>query len=313
MDGALVNKAKTILSDLAKGGNPFFFAVGFAKPHLPFVAPKKYWDLYDRNTVPLAQFTEHAAESPEFAYHNSGELRAYSDIPGIPGIPGIKSYTTNHIGLPVDKQRELVHGYYAAVSYADAQIGKLLDELERLGLAENTIVVLWGDHGWHLGDHDLWCKHSNFEQATRSPLIISAPWIRKSKTSSPTEFVDIFPTICDLAGVDVPKKLDGESLVPLMKKPGSKVKEFAVSQYPRKSLMGYSIRTDQYRLTYWMKDIYRSSMPFDTSIIVGKELYDYKTDPLETRSEVNNKKYKKVQQELDAQIVKFLKSQQVIN
>ncbi|MDO8951535.1 MAG: sulfatase, partial [Draconibacterium sp.] len=223
-DGANVLHAKDILAELAKDGKPFFFAVGFSKPHLPFVAPKKYWDLYKRDQMPLAPYQQAAKNSPGLAYHNAGELYSYTDI------PPISSFSDQRAGLdlPLEKQKELIHGYYAATSYTDAHIGVLLKTLDSLGLSKNTIIVLWGDHGWHLGDHNLWCKHTNFEQAARAPLLIFAPGIKASKSESPSEFIDIFPTLCDLAGVSIPGHLDGESLVPVMKNPDRKVKDYAV-------------------------------------------------------------------------------------
>jgi hypothetical protein len=320
-DGANALQAKDILIDLSKKNEPFFFAVGFAKPHLPFVAPKKYWDLYNREDMPLAPFQEKTANAVEAAYHNAGEIRGYTDIPSLTSFTDQKSYG---ITLPVDKQKELIHGYYAAVSYTDANVGILLNTLDSLGLISNTIIVLWGDHGWHLGDHNLWCKHTNFEQATRTPLIISSPKVKSSKTNSTTEFVDIFPTLCDLAGLEIPTNLAGKSLVSVMKKPTSVIKEYAVSQYPRSNggtetdrsgyadakVMGYSIRNQQYRFTLWMGNNYRSSQPFNKDYIIGTELYDYKNDPLEKVNVAKESKYTKVSKKMYQQIIDFFKSQQ---
>jgi len=320
-DGANALQAKDILIDLSKKNEPFFFAVGFAKPHLPFVAPKKYWDLYNREDMPLAPFQEKTANAVEAAYHNAGEIRGYTDIPSLTSFTDQKSYG---ITLPVDKQKELIHGYYAAVSYTDANVGILLNTLDSLGLTSNTIIVLWGDHGWHLGDHNLWCKHTNFEQATRTPLIISSPKVKSSKTNSTTEFVDIFPTLCDLAGLEIPTNLAGKSLVSVMKKPTSVIKEYAVSQYPRSNggtetdrsgyadakVMGYSIRNQQYRFTLWMGNNYRSSQPFNKDYIIGTELYDYKNDPLEKVNVAKESKYTKVSKKMYQQIIDFFKSQQ---
>jgi iduronate 2-sulfatase len=306
LDGAMAIKANEILRKLAQDGKPFFFAVGYAKPHLPFVAPQKYWDMYDRKALPLAAYKQHAANSPALAYHGSEELRNYSDIPALAGISG-KGVTG--LRLPEEKERELVHGYYAAVSYVDTQVGKLLDELDRLGLRDNTIVILWGDHGLHLGDHDLWCKHSNFEQATRSPMIISAPGIKPSATSVPTEFVDVFPTLCQLSGLPVPGRLDGISLVPVMLHPKKKVKAFAVSQYTRGPVMGYSIRTQNHRLTYWVGGHFRSNKPFDPAKVTARELYDYKNDPGETRNLIDDKKYRKVVKIMQKQLLGFFQHQ----
>lgn len=319
-DGANALQAKDILAKLSKEKNPFFFAVGISKPHLPFVAPKKYWDLYKREDMPLAPFQEQAKNGVEMAYHNAGEIRAYSDIPPLMAFTDQKNYG---LVLPEDKQKELIHGYYAAVSYADAQVGILLNTLDELGLTKNTIIVLWGDHGWHLGDHNLWCKHTNFEQAARSPLIIAAPSLAPVKTVSPSEFIDIFPTLCDLAGVGIPAHLDGKSLVPLMKNPRAKVKEFAVSQYPRSgvtsenqrlgyadaNIMGYSLRTDRYRYTLWMKDNYRSTQPFNPALVAGIELYDYKKDPNEMVNVAKDKKYAAVSSEMHQNMMNFFKTQ----
>ena len=213
--------------------------------------------------------------------------------------------------------------YYAATSYTDAQVGILLNTLDSLGLSKNTIVILWGDHGWHLGDHNLWCKHTNFEQATHAPLIISSPGINPSKTKSPSEFIDIFPTLCDLSGIAIPSHLDGKSLVSVMKNPKATVKDFSISQYPRTldkldterlgwsdgQYMGYSLRTGKYRYTIWMKDSFRSYKPFSEDLIVATELYDYVKDPNETVSVVNEKEYASIAKELNSKMVNFLNSQ----
>ena len=321
-DGANVLRAKEILSNLKSEKKPFFFAVGLSKPHLPFVAPKKYWDLYKRDQMPIATFQEKSKNGPDIAYHTAGEIRAYTDIPALTEFTDQKDFG---ITLPIDKQKELIHGYYAAVSYTDAQIGILMHALDSLGLSKNTIIVLWGDHGWHLGDHNLWCKHSDFEQATRTPLIISAPGFKPANTKSPTEFVDIFPTLCDLSNVPVPIHLDGKSLVPIMKNPKVKVKEFSVSQYPRSGAgketqrlgfadtkcMGYSIRTDRYRYTMWLKNNFRSNIAFDKNLVIGTELYDYQKDPNETVNVVENKNYAKTAIEMNKKMLKYFAEQQI--
>ena len=319
-DGANVLEARDILANLSKSNAPFFFAVGFSKPHLPFVSPKKYWDLYNRDSMPVAAYQKPSKNGTDIAYHNAGEIRAYTDIDPI--VPA--SQDSVGISLPVSKQKELIHGYYAAVSYTDAQIGLLLNALDSLGLSKNTIIVLWGDHGWHLGDHNLWCKHTDFEQATRSPLIISAPWLKPNKVESPTEFVDIFPTLCDLANVETPAHLDGKSLVPLMNESKKSVNEFAVSQYPRSGpngekqrlgyasaeYMGYSIRTERYRFTMWMKNKFRSYQKFDESLVYGTELYDYEKDPMETENLINDKQYVSVSKDLRKKMLQYFKEQE---
>ncbi len=324
-DGANALKAREILTELSRQADPFFFAVGFSKPHLPFVAPKKYWDLYDRGKLPLASFRDHATGSPDFAYHQSGELRGYTDIPDVVTYPADERRT----GLKQEKQRELIHGYYAAVSYVDAQVGILLDALEALGLADNTVVILWGDHGWHLGDHDLWCKHSNFEQATKTPMVISAPGLPPGKTWSVTEFVDIFPTLCNLAGVSVPEHLHGKSLAGIMKNTSESVKDFAVSQYPRQlkkeemvaknlsgthaaDLMGYSIRDGRYRYTLWLNEGFRSFLPYRDELVMAAELYDYQTDPLEKVNVAKDEKYTAVAMEMHRKMKDFFKQHEEV-
>ena len=319
-DGANALRAIEILEQLKLEVQPFFFAVGFSKPHLPFVAPKKYWDLYNREDMPLEVFQEKPKNGVDVAFHNSGELRAYSDIPPLLSFTDQKDFG---LTLPIEKQRELVHGYYAAISYMDAQVGKVLDKLESLGLTKNTIIVLWGDHGWHLGDHNLWCKHSNFEQATRTPLIISSPGLASSITNAPSEFIDIFPTICDLAGVTIPEVVDGKSLMPLMNKTLKSVKEFSISQYPRSiikseterqgyassKVMGYSLRDNRYRYTIWMGNDFRSTQAFDDKLVVGTELYDYDKDPNETVNVADVKEYKLVVKDLKTKMLSFFASQ----
>ena len=319
-DGANALRALEILEKLKSDTKPFFFAVGFSKPHLPFVAPKKYWDLYKREDMPVAAFQEKPKNSVDPAFHNSGEIRAYTDIPPLLSFTDQKDFG---LTLPIDKQKELIHGYYAAVSYTDAQVGKLLDKLDALGLTKNTIIILWGDHGWHLGDHNLWCKHTNFEQATRTPMIIAAPGIAPSTTDASSEFVDIFPTLCDLAGVTIPETLDGKSLMPVMNKSAKLVKEYSISQYPRSGnsteterqgyasskVMGYSLRDKRYRYTIWMNNNFRSTQAFNPDFIVGTELYDYDKDPNETNNVVDVKEYKSVAKDLKTKILAFFAAQ----
>jgi arylsulfatase A-like enzyme len=216
-DGANALRAIEILEKLKSDTKPFFFAIGFSKPHLPFVDPKKYWDLYKREDMPVAPFQEKSKNSVDVTYQNAGEIRAYTDIPPLLSFTDQKNFS---LTLPINKQKELRHGYYTAVSYTDTQVGKLLDKLDALGLTKNTVIVLWGEHGWHLDDHNLRCKRTNFEQATRTPMIISIPEIAAATATASTEFVDIFPTLCDLAGVKIPETLYGKRLESLMNKIG---------------------------------------------------------------------------------------------
>ena len=308
IDGATVLHSKDILKVLKENAKPFFFAVGITKPHLPFAVPKKYWDLYNRDEIQLAEFRENANNSPLVAYHGAGELYKYTDIPPLASFSDVKG----GMELPIEKQKELIHGYYASVSYADALIGKILDTLEALDLKDNTIVTIIGDHGWHLGDHNLWCKHSNFEQATRIPMIFKIPGVKASKTRALAEAVDIFPTLCDATGIKIPEQLQGVSLMPVLMETKSKVKDYAVSQYRRGKNMrtfGYSIRTERYRLTLWMKDFYRLYEPFHKGYIVSGELYDYDNDPLETENYYNKKEYEGLKKKLLNYFAEYAKQQ----
>ena len=266
-DGKIARLAVKTLGELKQSTKPFFLAVGMAKPHLPFVAPKKYWDLYDPKEIYVPAFRKLPAGAPGFVGHNNSELKSYGDIP-------------NDGEISDTLARRLRHGYYAATSYMDAQVGLVLDALEKEGLADNTVVVLWGDHGWQLGEHGLWHKHTNFELAARAPLIISAPGQKAAgrKSLSLAEFIDIYPTLADLCGLPKPKDVEGVSLKPVLDDAAASVRPVAISQYPRqdagKSLMGYSIRDDRWRLTLWRdrKD----------NAIHATELYDEVGDPHET-------------------------------
>jgi arylsulfatase A-like enzyme len=285
-DGRTARLAAKTLAELKQKGKPFFLAVGMAKPHLPFVAPKKYWDLYDPAKIYVPAFQKLPAGAPGFVGHNNSELKSYAEIPS----GAIDEATARH----------LRHGYYAAVSYMDAQVGLILDALEKEGLTQNTVVVLWGDHGWQLGEHGLWHKHTNFEVAARAPLLISVPGQKAAgrKSASLAEFIDIYPTLADVCGLPKPKDVEGVSLKPVLEDASAQVRPVAISQYPRndagKSLMGYSIRDDRWRLTLWRdrKD----------NTIHATELYDEANDPHETV----NVAAKAEHAEVIARLTKFL-------
>ena len=268
-DGQLAEMAVAALREIAKKDQPFWLGVGFIRPHLPFVAPKKYWDLYDPAKIELAPNPFPPKGAPPYAVTTGGELRSYAGIPRGP--------------IPDDLARQLKHGYYAAISYMDAQLGRVLDELERLGLRDKTIVILWGDHGWKLGEHGAWCKHTNVENDTNAPLLISVPGMKPAgqRTDALVEFVDIYPTLAELCGLPLPPHLEGASFAPVIKDPQRVWKSAAFSQYPRgraaiggAQLMGYSMRTDRYRFT-------RSVHQDDHSKVDAVELYDHQTDPQE--------------------------------
>ena len=255
-DGMIADKAVSDLKRLADMDKPFFLALGFLKPHLPFNAPKRYWDLYKRQEIDLADNPFRPKGAPDAALHNWGELRSYAGIP-------------RKGPLPDDLARTLIHGYYACVSYTDAQIGRVLAELDRLGLRKSTIVILWGDHGWNLGEHGLWCKHCNFETSLHSPLIVTAPDIKPgTKTNALAEYLDIYPSLCELCNLSLPNHLQGKSFDPLMKNPNRLWKNAVFSRYYN----GDSVKTDRYRYTEWRgKD----------GKTYARMLYDHKSDPYE--------------------------------
>jgi len=258
-DGQTADKAIEVMRQVKD--KPFFLAVGFLKPHLPFVAPKRYFDLHPRDKFRLPPDYFPPRDAPPFATTNFGELRSYKDMP------------KGDAPLSDEQALELIRAYYAATSYTDAQIGRLLAELDRLGLRDNTIVVLWGDHGWHLGNHGMWTKHTNFEIATRAPLIINAPQQRHLKTDALVEFVDVYPTLVELAGLPVPAGLEGASLAGLIRGSKTAWKTAVFSQYPRGGgVMGYTMRTDRYRYTEWTRA---------NSEVQAVELYDHQRDAQE--------------------------------
>jgi arylsulfatase A-like enzyme len=255
-DGMIVDKAVSDLRRLKDMDKPFFLALGFLKPHLPFNAPRKYWDLYKREEIDLADNPFRPKGAPDAALHNWGELRAYEGIP-------------KEGPLPDSIARTLIHGYYACVSYTDAQIGRVLAELDRLGLRDSTIVLLWGDHGWNLGEHGLWCKHCNFETSLHSPLIVCGPGIKAgTRTNALTEYLDIYPSLCELCELPLPGHLQGKSFVPLLKNPDLPWKKAVFSRFQD----GDSVKTDRYRYTQWRdKD----------GKMYARMLYDHSLDPFE--------------------------------
>ncbi len=263
VDGAMVGVARDRLVALKALGKPWFLGVGFIRPHLPFVAPKRFWDLYHRDAFAVPTRAAPIA-APAYATQSGGELRRYMGIP--PQGP-----------LDDDLTRTLIHGYHAAISYADAQIGKVLDALDASGQATNTVIILWGDHGWHLGDHGQWCKHTNYEQATRIPLIIAGPGIPAgSTTMALIETVDLYPTLAAWCGLPLPTGLDGLDQGAVLRG-GAAIRDHVIHVYPRGERLGRAIRTTRHRLVEWKK-------PGDPPASADLELYDYRDDPLETRN-----------------------------
>jgi iduronate 2-sulfatase len=266
-DGRIATKAVAALDEVSGQNQPWFLAIGFWKPHLPFNAPKKYWDMFDRKSLTIVQRRQPPDNVPLIALHEGSELiRRLGHRP-----------TT-------DEVYELRHGYVAAIAYLDAQIGRVLDALQASGQADSTIVVFWSDHGFHLGEHDLWCKTSNFELDAQVPMIISVPGMQTagSRTDALVELLDLYPTLADLCGLEQPAGLEGTSLRPLIEDANGTVKDAAFTQHPRPAyykgklpeVMGYSVRTSSHRYTEWRN--------MATAKLVGTELYDHTIDPDET-------------------------------
>ena len=306
----------TMKEVVAEGEKPFFMALGFHKPHLNWVAPKKYWDMYDREKLALTTQTEGPEGGVEMGLHASFELRTRHGIP--------KSG-------PIDDElaRTLLHAYYACISYVDAQVGKAIAALEEAGVRDNTIIIVWSDHGWHLGEMGIWGKATNYEIATRVPMIAWTPEMkhRGEPTNGLVELVDIFPTLCELSGVPPLERLEGRSFSPLLEDPDQPWKKIAISQFPspalrewaanplspemretyfgplisevetrikkqqgevwnrelfEQHLMGYSVRSDRYRLVLWRDQRDPEAEP------VFVELFDHQEDPGETVNVANS-------------------------
>jgi len=284
-DGQTALKAMETLQRLKNEGKPFFLGVGFVKPHLPFTCPQKYWDMYPEDMIHLPTDSPPAKDAPAPAFHDLYELRSYG---GIPKTGDIDEATA----------LKLIRAYRACVSYMDAQLGRVIAELDRLGLRENTLIVLWGDHGYHLGEQGLFTKMTNFELGARVPLIVSAPGLKTAgqKSRALVELVDLYPTLSELAGLPVRESLEGTSFVPVLEKPDRKWKQATFSEYLRRGPEGYkgrSIRTDRWRYTEWKTP---------KGIDAGTELYDHENDPKETVNIALKPEYAGRVKELSAQL-----------
>lgn len=301
-DGAQVELAKTTLTRLAKMKQPFYFGMGFFRPHLPFAVPKKYWDLYNPNLIPLASNPNIPDEAPLWSMNSMYELRGYDGFHHIEHPA--KGYTMSE-----DTARILRHGYYASVSYVDALLGDLMHHLKELGIYENTIIVLWGDHGWKLGDHNSWGKMTNYTIDLQVPVIIRYPnqKLKGAKSDALVELVDLFPTICDMAKVKVPNYMQGQSMLPLMENPEREWKSAVFSQFHRRPkvsadgnrYMGYSMHTRDYHYIEWYT--------WDDKIgkrgaFKGAELYDRLKDPFETQNLANRSEYQEARQKLSEEL-----------
>jgi arylsulfatase A-like enzyme len=301
-DGAQTDLAIEKIGELTKQDQPFFFGLGYYRPHLPFNVPKKYWDLYDREAIGLAEFDMPPLGAPPVAMNSMKELRGYRDFADCKP-PGEGKLHPEHAKL-------LRHGYFASVSYIDAQIGKVLDRLEALNILDNTIIVLWGDNGWKLGDYGSWGKMTNYEMDTRVPLIVKPPGSStpgsshaanegKNARQQIVESVDIYPTLCDLAGLPMPEGLAGQSFAEQVgdrEKPG---KQAAYSQFLRygfwlnegdREAMGYTVRTKDWRYVEWFYS--------DSDQCIAKELYDITSQGLEQENLVGRAEHAETERDL---------------
>ncbi|RCL71503.1 MAG: DUF4976 domain-containing protein [Flavobacteriales bacterium] len=260
-DGIVASEAVQYLDEFSKTGESFFLAVGFYRPHTPFVAPQKYFELYDRSSISIPK-------------SNNDYLKSIPE----PAAKSIRA-KKNQINLEEELAKEIKEAYYASISFIDAQIGRILNKLKESGLHENTIVIFTSDHGYHLGEHGHWQKQTLFENSTRVPLIISVPGDRNApaRSNSPVELIDLYPTIMDLAKIEIPNHVVGKSLEPIIKNQSVKVRKNALTRWRN----GYSIKTDRYRLTQWGKNG-----------IIGYELYDHQSDREELTNLASHSAYK---------------------
>jgi len=259
IDGQTCEKTIKDMHRLAKMDKPFFLACGFVRPHLPFYAPKKYWDLYDRETIAIATNRYTPKNAPR-SLTGSGEVHSYHDR-------DIK-YNSKEF------HKIARHGYYACVSYADALVGKLLETLDELELRDNTIVVVWGDHGWNLGEHNYWSKHNLLHNSTHAPLIISAPGFKRNVTTDGiVELLDLYPTLCELSGIKLPEHLEGKSMVPLLHNPNLPGKKAAFTKWQK----GVVVTTRDFTYTKYSNNQHM--------------LYDHRIDPGENNNVVDVAKY----------------------
>ena len=296
IDGKVADAAIVKLRELKNSEPPFFQAVGFRKPHMPFSAPAKYWAMHKREQLAHPLNPNMPEGSPEITAHSWPEARGYTDIPDKGKIAD-------------EKIAEFRHGYYAATTYMDAQLGRVLNELKRLNLESNTVISLYGDHGFHLGEHNLWGKLTNYDIGTNAPLLFASPFQKDqgSTIHQAVEFIDIYPTLVELCGLKKKVSLEGTSLATALNDRNTQVKDFAISQFPRpvsynftKKLpqnMGYTIRDQHFRYTRWVE--------FNSGKLLAEELYDYSTDQVELKNQINNSKYTSIANRLKKKLQPF--------
>ncbi len=273
-DGVICDEAVMGLRQAAQRARPFFIMVGFHKPHTPFNAPKRYWDLYSREDIRLAPNPFPPEGAPSFALYNWGYVRSFQGMPESGPMPDALA-------------REVKHAYFACISYIDAQVGRLLAALRELNLAEETVVALWSDHGYQLGEHGMWSKHTNFETSTKVPLLIVDPrgGAQGERSGARVELIDLYPTLAELAGLPLPGHLDGQSRAALLHHPQALDGRdtAAYSQFLRAGKKGLSVRTGRFRYTEW-RDV-------ETGEVDARELYDHDEDPGENQNRAGDVEY----------------------
>jgi len=297
-DGAQTAYTVKRLAELKEMNQPFFFGLGYYHPHLPFNVPRKYWDMYNRDSIPMAENRFLPKDAPFYAMDFAQELRtSYMDFKGTP--------SPHEGGFNEEQSRILKHGYYASVSYIDVLLGRVLNALDSLDLMDNTIIVLWGDHGWKLGEHNGWTKQTNYEIDTRSSLIVYMPnnKLKGIKTDALVEFVDIYPTLCEMTGLEIPSFVEGSSMLPLLESPNQEWKSAAFSEFvigvyreraDGKKWEGLAMRTDRYRYVEWYD--------MATNELTDIELYDHQTDPQENQNIANRPENSEIIKQLSAKL-----------
>ena len=274
-DGKIAEQAILKLQELKNIKQPFFFGLGFIRPHLPFNCPKKYWDLYDEDNIKLTDHSNMPLNAPKEANFYSGELKSYT------------SFEKNKEPILDKEAVRLKHGYMACVSFIDAQIGKVITRLQELEMYDNTIIVLWGDHGWSLGEHGHWGKHTNFNNALQVPLLIHAPgFAQGEKSNSLVSLIDLYPTLCDLSGIELPVHLQGKSIKGILNNTNQEINMYMFSKWKK----GESVKYNDFLYT----EFYHKK----TGAYVSNMLYNHKKDPKETVNVVGVQEYNTVVENL---------------
>ena len=301
-DGASTELAKRTLSRITKRDEPFYLGMGYFRPHMPFTVPKKYWDMYDPQELPMADNPYHPKGAPVWTMNSNYELRHYNGFNHI-------GHPTSGYRIPEDTARMLKQGYYASVSYVDAQFGKLVQHLKDIGEYDNTIIIVWGDHGWKLGEHNSWSKQTNYHIDTHVPMMIRVPGQENAgaTTTALTELIDMFPSLLELTGIEVPDYMQGSSFVPLLKEPQQKWKTAAFSQFHRRPqhtpdkrrYMGYSMKTKDHHYIEWYD---WDNLKGEKGEFRAAELYDLRADPDENMNIAENSKNATLVEELSEQL-----------